>query len=243
LISLSFFLLHPAALCAQEASTPKIRKLLDEGAALLKSHDPQARKRGAYLLLQTYKQAPIRFDTLLGATRACNQLAGDTKDKNEMKRWGKEGWFYAKQIIKQWPQKAEGYFWSSINIGQYARGGGVWVAMTQGLAGKIEQMALESIKRDRKLYKGGAQRILGRFYFSLPWPMKKIDKSIAYLREALQLSPHDPTGIRFLAEALWDKGLRDEARKLFRLCSQKRTPQMEPHASPNICQRWLAQHR
>lgn len=217
--------------------------MLLEGGKLLKHKKKIRRVRGAYMLLKAYDSTPLRFKTLIAACKATNRLAADSADKQDIKRWGQKGWDLAKILIRRWPQRAEGYFWTAINLGQYARGGGVWVAMTQGLAGKIEKNAKESLKRDRKLYRGGAQRILGRFYYSVPWPLRKLKKSESYLREAMRLAPKDAGGIMFLGDTLWALGQKAEARKLYQRCASLLEPDLEPNTAPRRCQKKLRDRR
>ncbi|GEM_PF-4069656 len=227
-----------------EAPLPSaIQKMLKEGHRLTQANQKITRVRGAYMLLKAYESAPIRFETLVGVCRATNQLAFEASDNKEIQRWAKKGWEHAKMLISRWPDRAEGYFWSAINIGQYARGGGVWVAMTQGLAGKIEKMAQESIKRSPSLYHGGAQRILGRFYYKLPWPMRNLQKSLGYLQTSYRLAPKNPAALLFLADTLWDLGKKAQARNFYQGCAALWQSDMEPQATPRTCQKRLQERR
>lgn len=228
---------------AEAPLSSAIQKMLKEGHQLTRAKKKIDRIRGAYMLLKAYESAPIRFETLVGVCRASSQMAFESESNAEIKRWGKKGWEHAKMLVSRWPNRAEGYFWSSINMGQYARGGGVWVAITEGLAGKIEKMARESIKRNAKLYNGGAQRILGRYFYKLPWPMRNLQKSLGYLQTSHRLSPNDPTAQLFLADTLWALGKKVEARKLYQDCAKQWQSDMEPKATPRTCQKRLQERR
>jgi tetratricopeptide (TPR) repeat protein len=216
--------------------------LLKRGYDLSEQRDRSSKLLGAEMLWRAYLLRPTEFDSLIAGSKSSEIKASHASKKSDIAKWGKQGWDLAQEIIKRWPERAEGYFWASINIGQYARGGGVWTAIRHGLAGKIEQMALESIKRNPKLYAGAAQRILGRYYYKLPWPMRKLPKSLKYLTEAYQQYPQNVTGMQFLAETLWDSGQKTQAIEMFRRCANAHTAKITKGAA-HFCRQWLQKRR
>lgn len=218
------------------------KALLKQGKRLEKMHQPEMQRKAATLLFKAHQLAPGRFQTLEGASHACNIMARLSKKKSAISKWGKRGAAYATKMIKRWPSRAEGYFWASVNFGQYARGGGVWVAITKGLAGKIEKMALASYKRNPRLYKGAAQRVLGRYYFRVPWPMRNLNKSLRFLEQAYRMEPKLAFNQYFLAETLWAKGKKSRAVRLYRSCASFRSHTGRAKTVGYKCHKWLKKH-
>lgn len=206
---------------------------------LSKGYSHKAKRKAAKAWLKAHELAPDRFETMVAAARACNMLANTSKRKADIKRWGKRGWALAKKIKKRWPKRAEGYFWAAVNAGQYARGGGVWVAISKGLAAEVEKMCRASLKRNKHLYKGAAQKVLGRYYFRLPWPMRKLQRSLKYLNQARKLAPNDPSVLRFLADVYKYQGKKAKATTFYKRCARMFKKGM-PHTShPARCQKML----
>lgn len=226
-----------------QQATKSVDYFLKEGRKRLSHRNSRKRQEGFQMLFKAYKMAPNEFKTLLGASEACFARANWSKKKSDIARWGRKGWHYSKKVMKRWPKRAEGYYWSSINLGQYARGGGVWVALSKGLAGKIERLALASLRRNPKLYKGAAQRVLGRYYYSLPWPMRKLKKSRKYLEAAHRIAPNHPGGQLFLGETLWKLGYKKRALKLFGRCGKRKFKNMHFHNVAKKCAALLKKHR
>lgn len=225
---------------SEAAPSALVGKLLVEGSKLLQQRSREDKDTGADLLLRANRLAPDHFETLVAATRAFFVKSNLTSDKKKMASFAQQGWAKAEILIRRWPQRAEGYYWACVNIGKYAQGSGVWVAMTKGLAKKIEEMALAALKRDPSLYKGASQRALGRYFYMLPWPMRNLDRSLAYLEDAYRQDPSDLNGILFLADTLRALGRKDRAQRLYRTCAFKKDEHSVLQSTNTDCRRWLA---
>ncbi len=222
--------------------TNQVKKLMNQGRKLLLDPARASQRRGALLFWKVYRLIPHHLEGLDAGAWGCSILARLARSKKQIAFWGKRGWKIAKKLIQLFPKRAEGYYWASISIGHYARGAGIWTAMTQGLAGKIKKMALKSIQLNPTLKKGAAQLVLGRFYFKLPWPMRNLKKSIYYLKQAHTQRPNHPATLHFLAEAYWANGQRSKARHFYRLCAAKNDERYPPNSAPRRCQKWLKNH-
>ncbi len=216
-----------------------VQQWLKKGHWLTRQYSKFSHLAGARLLLKAYKARPLHFQALLAASKACHFFAKHSSSKKKIRYWGQRGYKYALSMTKRYPRRAEGYFWSAVNAGHHARGGGVWVALTKGLAGKIERNAKKSVKLNPKLYGGAGQKILGRLYYRLPWPMKRLKKSEMFLRQNYKLSPRDPVVMFYLGETLWSRNKRKEARRLFKRCASLLHTSMHTKAAPRRCRRWL----
>jgi tetratricopeptide (TPR) repeat protein len=220
-----------------------VESWLKRGHRLTRRYSRLSHLAGARLLLKAWKVRPRQFKTLLAASKACHFFAKHAKQKKKIVYWGQRGFKYASLMRKRYPRRAEGYFWSAVNAGHHARGGGVWAAVTKGLAGKIERNARRSMKLNPKLYGGNAQKILGRFYYRLPWPMRRLKKSEKFLLQTYKLSPKDPTILFYLGETFWARSKKQKARRFFKKCAALYHPTMHAKASPRLCRRWLKLHR
>ena len=228
---------------ARAAKTSKWAAMLARADQLDKAKSKADKRKAADLMLKAYALAPRKRRSLIAAARACLIRAMLTKKGRDIVAWGRRGVKYAKQLMARWPNRAEGYFWASVNYGQYARGGGILVAITKGLAGKIEKMAIKSFRRDSSLYEGAAQRVLGRYYYRLPWPMRNLKKSALYLEHALKRFPKHTGNQFYLAETLWARGKKARALQLYRRCAKARSLKSS-HANTGIrCYKWLRKHK
>lgn len=216
--------------------------LLDQAHLLRHAQEKSKQLLRAEKLWRAYTMHSKPYASVEAALIACSIRADFAKERDRIRMWAKTGWVLADQMIKRWPKRAEGYFWASIHIGQYARGGGVWVALTQGLAGKIEKMALTAVRMNPSVYRGAAQRVLGRYYFKIPWPWRKLKKSLSYLEEAHRLSPQSISGTLFLAETLWTLGQKKRAISLYRACAKRWYKGLRADASSSQCRDWLQKH-
>jgi len=243
-VSVSFASSKAAAKTASNKPTlTKFQKhslALQKGNKLIGSRNTQDKLKGARLIVKTYENDKSRFDLSVAAAKACSVASSVlVKQKSKSSFWGYRGFLIAKTITQKWPSRAEGYYWKAVNIGNYAKVSGVWKAITKGVAKKIKNNALKSIKCNPKLYGGSAQKVLGRYYFKLPWPWRNLKKSIKYLKQAHFYGPKNTTTQLFLAEALWKNGNRTEAKKFFRMCSKPSSNGIWETRSADKCKKFM----
>ena len=225
------------------AKLKRWKRLLKQGHALADQRPYKVQIKGANKLWKAYQLYPKKWKSLEAGARASIIRASLAKTKRAISMWGKTGWHFGKLMVRMKPKRAEGYVWSSMMMGHYARAGNIWRAIKNGFGHRITNMALESLKRNRKLYKGAAQRVLGRYYYRVPWPWRSYKKSYVYLVEANKLAPKNVQGIRYLAETSWALGKKSKARKLFRKCAKLWIPGLKPNSSSDRCRAWLKKNK
>lgn len=215
-----------AITCTQAHATtsvdaqPQWENLLERGDRLARQSSARKRVQGANLMLRSYQMAPGKFRTLVAASRACMLRGFETKSSGRMRYWGERGWKLSKELIRRWPKRAQGYAWAAIHVGLIAKGSSHASVFFRGLHIQLEKMAKAAVKRNSLVYDGLGHRVLGRYYYRLPWPMRNLNKSLKHLRLAYILSPHDANGLLFYAETLWAKGKKRKARKIYRACGK-----------------------
>jgi hypothetical protein len=210
--------------------------MLDKGEQLANASNARQRMQGTQLLFRSQKLAPAEFKTLVAACRASMLRGFASRRGDEMVRWGKEGWGYAREIVKRWPERAEGYAWSAILLGLISKGSAPATVLFNGYHTQMEKMAQMAIQRDARTYQGIAQRILGRYYYRLPWPMRDIKKSHRYLRASYRLNPHDAIGMFYYADTLWEIGQKATAKRIYERCAKH--PLNHPLTNPVQLPAW-----
>ncbi len=120
--------------------------------------------------------------------------------------------------LEKYPESAGINYWLSALWGRWSKVYGRIASSRKDVAVKIKKIAERTIELDPSYCEGGGYRTLGRLHFKTPripfllsWPRKK--KALKYLNKALVEGPENLTNHLFYAEALIERGRRDEARK------------------------------
>ncbi len=139
----------------------------------------------------------------------------------------RKGWDQAEACKALDPSRVEGWYWAAINIGAYANGAGIMASVKQGLGEELEANARKAAAIDAAHDHGGPNRVLGRFFYKLPWPLQDLDQASSLLEEA---NKSDATCINlvFLAEVYIAQDQDDKARALL-----ERAAAMDPKESPD----------
>lgn len=204
---------------APAASAPaEVRATVEEADALYRTRE---QGRNAELVADKLREAvkahPGSWDLEWRLARALFWLAESTADKEKRRALGWEGWEAGQRAVKTNPKGVEGLYFGAICIGDYSTTVGVLTALSQGLEAKVRDPLLEAEKIDPRVDHAGLYNALGRYKYSLPWPKRDLDGSVAYLRRGLEVNPQSLRTRLFLAESLLARGKdadREEARRL-----------------------------
>lgn len=129
-------------------------------------------------------------------------------------------------VLKRVPQAATICFWTAVAWGEWALARGTLAAARAGAGPRIRDLAQTVVDLDPEMEQGGGYRILGRLHDQSPriplltgWVSH--EKALVYLRQALELGPHNTVNQIFLAEAILshDPSRKDEARRLLEECA------------------------
>ena len=135
-------------------------------------------------------------------------LADGTKGDDSLKALlGKTGWDAGKKAKALKPKGLEGLYWTSVDIGMYSEAVGIFKALTQGLESRfrdplLEVKAADPDHRDADIDYIGPELTLGRYWYSLPWPKRSLDRSKDELRVATKVRPENLRAHYFLAQTL-----------------------------------------
>jgi len=139
------------------------------------------------------------------------QADGEMNNPDRQQALGKTGWGIGEKAQALDPKALPAKYWTSVDIGMYAKGVGVVTAIFQGLEGKFRDPMEECLAGDPKhtmpaLDYVGPQMSLGKYYYELPWPKRSLDHSEKLLREAVAERPGALRAHLFLAETLIEQG-------------------------------------
>lgn len=118
----------------------------------------------------------------------------------------KKGWDAAEAAKRLNASGVEGYYWTAACIGAYAQGSGIMTAVKQGLGDTMEENAKKAVQINAKHDQGGPLRALGRYYYSLPWPLQDLENARIYLERAYAAAPTNATNLLYLAELEYADG-------------------------------------
>lgn len=189
---------------------------LSEADKLLQS--PQLDLSQARRALDSYESALTaagseRLPVLIRLARVCFIL-GDLADKGQRRGYYEKGRNYAETMLKDQPDRVEGYYWLALNLAGLADTGG------KNEGRKLLPQIMEKLQRALSMNpaydQAGAHRVLGRIYYEAPgWPLSvgDLEKSLQHLRQAVSLAPDNSTNHLYLGETLARLGQEAESKR------------------------------
>ncbi len=163
-----------------------------------------------------------RSPILAELARACFIL-GELAPRNERLDWYRKGSSYAEALVKEDPERVEGYYWLALNLCGICDVGGAGRALST-IPQIVENLEL-AMALDQTYDQGGPLRVLGRIRCKAPpWPLSEgdIKQSLVLLRTAAKVAPDNSTNHLYLAETLMELGEAEEAcRELDRAIESK----------------------
>ncbi|MBE3072351.1 MAG: hypothetical protein IMZ67_05190 [Acidobacteria bacterium] len=196
---------HPGALAAIQATATDDPSTLYAGR-----EDLSKARRAADVWAAALKQNPKSFETACKLSMARYWL-GNHVPEAERRQQYEQGIEAARAAIALEPNKVEGHYWSSANMGMMAESFGI----LNGLKYRkpVREEAEKALKIDQGYRQGSAYRVLGRWYFKVPGLLGgSRDKSVENLQKALSYNVNSTVTSYFLAETLLDMGKKAEAR-------------------------------
>jgi hypothetical protein len=199
-------LLLPAAAFADGPDVARLDELF------LKRGDPEAAKQEDALLAEAMKAKPDDPQVLWRQARWNSWKADGLPNGDAKKNISKQTWELGDKAAKLLPSAAEGYYYAALGIGQYSEAVGILNALAEGLEGKFNERLDKSIQLNASLDSGGPLVTKGRYFFSLPWPMRNLGKSAEWLNKCLAKHPYNLRAHLYLAETLLKDGKAREAK-------------------------------
>ena len=104
------------------------------------------------------------------------------------------------------PPTASRAYFDTLAIANYATKIGTMTAVSEGVAGKMETSAQRTYEIDPDFFHGAPGTVLGRYYFSLPWPLRDLKRSRQYLETVVSRHPESLLARYYLAENYHESG-------------------------------------
>ncbi|NMB76129.1 MAG: hypothetical protein GYA21_13490 [Myxococcales bacterium] len=199
---------------APETSEAKVARLVAEGDALYRERFRLTTWREALARYQEAERLDQKnFEVLWRLARQYFFLAERASDDDSKKDLGMRGYEWGQKAIAASPLRIEGHYFSGIALGQYALGISVVKALVKGIDGDYTRAIGAALKIDRSYDQGGPLIAMGRYYYNLPWPKYDGEKSIQFLKEAIQkgdkLRAHFYLAETYLEEEQYADALRE----------------------------------
>ncbi len=173
--------------------------------------DSAAERQALALLEQALARDAKNYQLLWRAARACYYV-GDGAAKKEKLGYFERGIAAGQRAVAEQPNGVEGHFWLGANYGGYSEVKGAFKAL---LTVKKIRAEMETVLRLNAAYEEGrAYLALGELDRQLPRLLGgNINRAISYLEQGLELTPQNMEMKLALAEAYFDSGRREEARR------------------------------
>ena len=197
----------------EEPPPSAVETALSTADSLYPRRDNSSKAQQAIALLEAaLAKEPDNFELLIQLARFYYWTA-DTAGSDSLKSSrGKTCWDYAERAKQLNGSSVEGHYWVMACVGAYSEGVGILKAVSQGLADKFKTHGEKAVSIDANHDSGGPMRGLGRYYFSLPWPLRDLSESRSYLERALTVDGTHARNLYYLADLERDEGNEDKAR-------------------------------
>jgi hypothetical protein len=169
------------------------------------------------------KSAPGSFDAWWRLARAVWWLGERTGDIDRLRALAGECREAAGAAQKLRPNAAEGLYFGALCVGSYSRAAGLLTALREGLEAKFRDPLMALAQSAPAMDNGGVFNALGRYKYTLPWPRRDYDQSVAHLERALELHPANLRGRVYLAETLAARDRSGDTARARRLVSEALT--------------------
>ncbi|MBM75151.1 MAG: hypothetical protein CMK59_07105 [Proteobacteria bacterium] len=153
------------------------------------------------------------FDLHWNLARFYYWAASEANDSDQAAQLSKKGWDAAEAAKKIRPDRIEGWYWATANIGRYADSAGTFVTVKEGLSSHYENNAQQAIKIDPLYDDGGPYRSLGIYYTKLPWPMQDLDRARELIDLSLKENPKRALSLYHYANIQTQAGEANAAQK------------------------------
>ncbi len=188
-----------------------VTELLNQGDELYAQRSDPAKAQAA---VETFSQAvaaePANIKAVEGLSAALYWVGEHLTDKKEREAVHAKGMDAAEKLIAAHPKSAVGYYRRGVHQVRILK-----LTRNTKLIDPVKEDMAKVLEIDPSYEGGGASRVLGRLYFSLPWIMGGSNKkAIKNLTKAVELGPKLYLNHVYLAEVLIKQKKTEEAKKL-----------------------------
>lgn len=167
---------------------------------------PGVTQKLAAQLQATLESQPDDFEALWRASRLRFWMAETTSDAALKAKYLKEGVDLGEKASRRNARSVKGFYFAAVNLGSYADATGIARALQEGLEPRLVKLIDTALALDENFDGGGPHLVKGRYYSSLPWPKRDLERSRDELLLALKVDPGNPRASVFLAETYLKAG-------------------------------------
>jgi tetratricopeptide (TPR) repeat protein len=211
-----FVLVLLTAVCTAAVGTAQEATPLERAIAAYEARAEAAQAKAAVALFaEAAKADPAGYEARWrGAAAAYYYGTYPREDSPDAERMAilQNGIDLAKEAVALQPKGVEGHFWLGVLYGVYGEAKGIMKSLS--LVPEIKEEMRICLELDPSFEGWGADRVLGRMFFKLPF-FKGGDnkKSIAHLERSLAGAPTNALTRVYLAATYKSEGMKDKARE------------------------------
>ncbi|GAB4290144.1 MAG: hypothetical protein Kow0090_03160 [Myxococcota bacterium] len=184
----------------------------------------ERRELGYALAKEAFRKAKEHKGAALTLAR-CAFLLADVEDEEKLVLEYSRAGMEAGKVARGEEKDARASYYYALNIGLYIREKGIKAI---GRVSDFHEALKDANKAPDEDF-GGPMRVLGLLYLKAPpWPRSvgDIDAALELLEEAAKRFPSHPQNHIFYAEALFEEGRKDEAKKELELAERLALPEL-----------------
>lgn len=169
-------------------------------------------EKAVHLWEETLREDPKSYPSAWKLARAYYYYGTHVQKREKKIRFLEKAVGFGEKAVSLRPEQPDGHFWLGIAYGGYAQEKGMLKSLV--LLKPIREELETVLKIDPDYERGGAHRILGRYFHKVPkWLGGSHRKSLEHLEKALKRDPGDTLTRLFLGDTLSALGRTEEARR------------------------------
>jgi tetratricopeptide (TPR) repeat protein len=208
-----------ASMAAMQTGSPD-----DPDALYARREDISSATRAADLW---ERNASSSYEAAWKLARACYWL-GSRGPADLRRQQFERGVTAGENAVRLGSDRPEGHFWLAVDMGRLAQAAGLRAGLRY--RGRIKSELERVLAIDPRFQNGSAYAVLGEWYRSVPRLLggSRREAEVQF-RRALEIDPHNPPALQYLAQLLEADGRTAEARELWqRLRDEEIDPQFVP---------------
>lgn len=209
------------------AADGDVHLLLEQGNAAWEKRGPDGtpeNEKAADLFLAASKSAPYNYEAHWKAARCFWWLADQdlltSDDRDRQRDLSRRAMDLATRAILINPEAIEGRLYWALSALHYSYGVGMVGALKEGIQDETARHLAYCYEHDRTAEGGRVILGLSALYRTAPWPLRDLEKSVGYAREARSARPGEIRTAVFLGVALEALGRHDESMEVLARASE-----------------------
>ncbi len=200
-----------AALVAAAPESDAVYERLD--ALYRQRDDAKAIEEADRLIREQLKQRPDDYGLLWRASRHHVWTAETASNASRRKLDARLAWDFGDRARKVDSERVEGQVYAAAGVGVYGDAHGVMKAISEGVAGKLNERLDRAIALDPMFHRGLPLMMRARYLYMVPWPMRDLDESTKLLEKVLKSHPENLRARLYLADTLLADGEPKKAKE------------------------------